>query len=42
VAVSYSSSGIVLAVIIGVYAISIMGTSSITGAIIGTKAVIEG
>jgi hypothetical protein len=42
VAVGYSGGGIVLAVIVGVYAISVTGASSITGVFIGTKAVIEG
>jgi hypothetical protein len=42
VAVGYSGSGIVLVVIVGVCVTSVTGASSITGVIIGTKAVIEG
>jgi hypothetical protein len=42
VVISYSGSGTVLVVIVGVYITSITGASSITGIIIGTKAVIEG
>jgi hypothetical protein len=42
VAVSYSDGGIILVVIIRVYITSIISASSITGIIIGTKAVIEG
>jgi hypothetical protein len=42
VVVSYSGGGIIPVVTVGVYVTSITGISSIIGAIIGTKAVIEG
>jgi hypothetical protein len=42
VVISYSDSGIILVVIIGVYITSIIDISSIISIIIGTKAVIKG
>ena len=40
--VGCSGGGAVLAVIVGVYTISVTGASGIIGIITGTKAVIEG